>query len=645
LNTIAKKNKKKTVRVLLGFLVSLLCIWWVLHSVDVGQVIHLLKAVDLSWFFIAVAATFASYFMRSWRWPFFFSKKAPTLFESYQCLNAGFFMNNVLPARIGELVRAHLGGRVTKQSRSVVLATIAAERLADGLCISLFFVGSAYLASNSLEASKIQGVYWVSILFFIASVSTIILLLVRNKVFSYLERLGKIMPGHLSAFTLLRVRRFIEGLEPLLEPFRLIILSIFSLLVWSVEIFVYWCVVKAFGADLGLSEIVLFLTVVNFSSLIPAAPGGIGVIEAVATLVLTKVGVDKEVALSMVATQHLIQYAVVGFPGSYYFFKLGGSLPDSSEDEDFDSLQDVDAVADVSMSMESPIPAEVPAELQGILADIDNEELIDVSVVIPAYNEEQRLPSTLLSVLEYLRENYQSFEIIVVDDGSSDQTPKIVRQFVTLAPQIKLFVLPYNRGKGYAVKFGVLNAIGRRILFNDADGASPIEELSRLEKALDDGAEVAIGSRARYSADTAVETLWYRKLMGRVYNGIVNLVILPGIADTQCGFKLFRREAAMPIFKMQRAEGFSFDVELLFLSRKVGCKIAEVPINWTNVPGSKVSLGKDSLLMFRDIMIFRMRDLLGGYGTASSLQILNKELKDMPENIQNNAGGDDGLAT
>lgn len=626
MSTTAKKNRKKTIRALLGLLVSLLCIWWVLQSVDVNQVFGLLKSVHLSWFLLAVIATAVSYFMRSWRWLFFFSQKSPSIVQSYQCLNAGFFMNNVLPARIGELVRAHLGGRITNQSRSIVLATIAAERLADGLCISLFFICSAYAANNVVATNKIDGVFWVAILFFIASMSTIGLLLVRNKVFAILEHLGEIMPGHLSAFTLLRVRKFIEGLEPLLEPFRVIILSVFSLLVWGIEVFVYWCVVKAFGQDLGLSAIVLFLTVVNFSSLIPAAPGGIGVIEAVATLVLTKIGVDKEVALSMVATQHLIQYLVVGFPGAYSFFKLGGSLPDNS-DEDLVSLQDVDSVADVSLRSEEPLIKVVSAELQGILAEIDNEELIDISVVIPAFNEERRLPSTLLSVLEHLRETYSSFEIIVVDDGSSDQTPKIVRQFTALAPQVKLFVLPKNRGKGYAVKFGVLNAIGRRILFNDADGASPINELERLERALDDGAEVAIGSRARFSTDTAVETLWYRKLIGRVYNGIVNIVILPGIADTQCGFKLFRREAAIPVFKMQRAEGFSFDVELLFLARKAGCKIAEVPINWTNVPGSKVNLGKDSLLMFRDIMLFRMRDLLGGYGSDSSLRSLKEDLK------------------
>jgi len=159
----------------------------------------------------------------------------------------------------------------------------------------------------------------------------------------------------------------------------------------------------------------------------------------------------------------------------------------------------------------------------------------------------------------------------------------------------------------------MMNALGALILYDDADGASPIEEFARLEAAMNLGADIAIGSRAIFAADTAVKTIFIRKAMGRVFNLLVNLLLLPQITDTQCGFKLFRRAVARRIFSQQHADGFSFDVEILFLAKRAGFKITEVPINWTNVPGSKVNLIKDSLLMFIDVVRFRLRDLFGGY--------------------------------
>jgi dolichyl-phosphate beta-glucosyltransferase len=160
----------------------------------------------------------------------------------------------------------------------------------------------------------------------------------------------------------------------------------------------------------------------------------------------------------------------------------------------------------------------------------------------------------------------------------------------------------------------MMNALGALILYNDADGASPIEELARLEESMNRGADVAIGSRALHSDETAVRTIFIRKAMGRVFNGLVNLLLLPQIADTQCGFKLFRRSVARELFSRQRADGFSFDVEILFLARRLNFVVKEVPINWTNIPGSKVNLVKDSTLMFLDVVRFRLRDLFGGYG-------------------------------
>lgn len=234
-----------------------------------------------------------------------------------------------------------------------------------------------------------------------------------------------------------------------------------------------------------------------------------------------------------------------------------------------------------------------------------NSEL-DLSVVVPAFNEERRLPPTLLDMLAVLYDLSLKFEIIVVDDGSSDGTPEVVERAKRLHRGTRLIKFPKNRGKGAAVRAGMLAAQGRRRLFADADGSTPFEEIKRLLSALDNGADVAIGSRALFGPDTQVRTRWHRKFLGRIFNNCVNRILLPDIADTQCGFKLFTAEAADFLFARQTSDGFSFDVELLFLARRVGMRMVEVPINWVNVPGSKVNLAVDSLKMLRDVTRFRL---------------------------------------
>jgi dolichyl-phosphate beta-glucosyltransferase len=234
------------------------------------------------------------------------------------------------------------------------------------------------------------------------------------------------------------------------------------------------------------------------------------------------------------------------------------------------------------------------------------QETIEISVIIPAFNEERRLPPTLLDYVDYLNLNYKSYEVLVVDDGSSDHTAAVTQKFSRLHPRVRIIKLERNRGKGCAVRTGMLAAVGIRRLFADADGATPCAELSRLEAALSSGSDIAIGSRALSSADTSISTKWYRKYLGRGFNACVNALILPGVADTQCGFKLFSAQAAEAIFSRQTSDGFSFDVEILYLARRLGFAIREVPINWINIPGSKVNLVADSLKMFRDILRFRV---------------------------------------
>ncbi len=231
---------------------------------------------------------------------------------------------------------------------------------------------------------------------------------------------------------------------------------------------------------------------------------------------------------------------------------------------------------------------------------------VELSVVVPAFNEERRLPPTLIDIIDFFDRKGISYEVLVIDDGSKDSTAEVVRKFERVRHQVRLIQLPKNYGKGHAVRLGVLNSRGARVLFADADGATPIQEFERLEAAVAGGADIAIGSRALASADTKVATSIHRRLLGRVFNKCVNLILLPTIADTQCGFKMFTRKAAMFLFRRQRADRFSFDVDLLYMAHKADLNIKEVPINWTNVPGSKVNLVHDSLTMFRDVFRFRV---------------------------------------
>ncbi|MDD2942150.1 MAG: lysylphosphatidylglycerol synthase transmembrane domain-containing protein [bacterium] len=312
-----------------GVAISLACVWWVLRSVDLTEIARLLSAVRMLPLLTAVVITVVGYVLRAWRWRYFFAEKAPSISASYRCVILGFFMNNILPARMGEFVRAHLGGKATGLSRTTVLATIAGERLADGVMISLIFSGLFTFAARDAQAlQEGKALLYVSFLFALAALIVFLLLVFRRSVYRLIEVIAGRLKGRASRFALVRIRRFIEGLEPLLRPKRLFWIIIGSVLVWGIELFAYAKISEAFGQDLGLSYLSLFLAAVNFSSLIPAAPGGIGVIEAFATAALVHVGIEPEPALAMVAIQHLMQMLVVGVPGGWLFFReLHGHLP------------------------------------------------------------------------------------------------------------------------------------------------------------------------------------------------------------------------------------------------------------------------------------------------------------------------------
>jgi dolichyl-phosphate beta-glucosyltransferase len=234
----------------------------------------------------------------------------------------------------------------------------------------------------------------------------------------------------------------------------------------------------------------------------------------------------------------------------------------------------------------------------------------ELSVVIPAYNEAERLPPTLATLLAYLRGRGARFEILVVDDGSSDGTAERAR--AAGGDAVAVLSNDVNRGKGYSVKRGMLAARGARRLLTDADLSTPIQELTRLEAALADGHDVAIGSRAVPGARIEVRQPWCRENLGRVFNLLVQAVVLPGIEDTQCGFKLFTAAAAEQAFAGSRLSGFAFDVEVLYLARRAGRRIAEVPIVWRNDAASRVGNLK-GFLAFLDVLRIRWNALLGRY--------------------------------
>lgn len=238
-----------------------------------------------------------------------------------------------------------------------------------------------------------------------------------------------------------------------------------------------------------------------------------------------------------------------------------------------------------------------------------------LSIVIPAYNEQARLPETLARVLSYLdKASWSGAEVLVVDDGSRDGTAALVEEWGSRDARVRLLRNPGNRGKGYSVKHGMMEACGEWVLFSDADLSAPIEELDVLWAAIErTPAGVAIGSRALNRGLIGVHQSKFRETAGRFFNLVMRLVCGLPFWDTQCGFKLFRRDAARDVFSRLRLERFGFDVEALFIARLKGYKTIEVPVRWNHADGTKVSMFRDSADMFLDLLRVRRNQLLGRY--------------------------------
>ncbi len=239
-----------------------------------------------------------------------------------------------------------------------------------------------------------------------------------------------------------------------------------------------------------------------------------------------------------------------------------------------------------------------------------------LSIVIPAYNESARIEAALASVLDCVDARSWDADILVVDDGSTDNTPTIVQQWMEQHPRLHLIQNPGNRGKGYSVRNGLLQAAGEIVMFTDADLSAPIEEAERLIEAIDRGADVAIGSRWLDKQKQTVYQPLYRRFFGRCFNWVTRKVIGLPFKDTQCGFKAFRRDAAQTIFRLQTIERWGFDPEILFIARKLKYTIVEVPVTWGHDERSRISYLKDGMKMLEEMGQIRTNSVRGRYDEA-----------------------------
>jgi len=236
----------------------------------------------------------------------------------------------------------------------------------------------------------------------------------------------------------------------------------------------------------------------------------------------------------------------------------------------------------------------------------------ELSIVIPSFNEEKRLPATLERIAAYVKASGRNTEVIVVDDGSTDGTVQVAESFRGATENLRVVSNGRNRGKGYSVRHGSLEARGEIVLFTDADLSAPIEEADKLLAKMGEY-DVAIGSRAVNRDLIAVHESKFREFAGIVFNRIVRIILRLPFVDTQCGFKAFRREKCKIIFEQQTIERFGFDPELLYLARHHGLRTVEVAVRWAHSPATKISMWRDSLQMFLDVLVIRWNGVLGRY--------------------------------
>ena len=265
------------------------------------------------------------------------------------------------------------------------------------------------------------------------------------------------------------------------------------------------------------------------------------------------------------------------------------------------------------------ITREEVSRLTGLVGQIEKEirrairRRIFLSIVIPAYNEERRIPDTLKKVISYLDDRGYCSEIVIVDDGSTDGTREVSLGFFSDGVTVRVLTNSSNRGKGSAIRKGMLAARGEYVIFMDADMSTPIDELDSILHSFHGGCDVAIGSRKMHGARIAVHQPKYREIMGRMFSFLSRIMTVRSIRDFTCGFKCFKRSCIEKIFKRQTIRGWGYDTEILFIAHKLGFTIREVPVVWSDSADSRVRLWKDVIGSGLDLMRIRLNDILGRY--------------------------------
>lgn len=588
---------KDLVKRVLPVVLSGIILFLVLSHFGLSQTSEAIRGSRPAFLFLGAVLMVFGYLLRAARWRIW--ERSLTYWNSIRLILIGFMGNNILPARFGEVLRAHCTSPKTSddRGRTTALGSIAAERVFDGLMLAVF--GMIGVALSPINSRLREGLLFVSFLFVVLALGLIFGVRSHERLRALVARANRKFPGHMPSYAREKATQFIDGLLPLRAPARMLWAVAFTVVIWIVELESYYWFGAAMWRGMNLQIALLFAVAVNFASLIPLTTGGIGSIEATAPLVLVSSGVPGyPIALAMVLLQHGAQYVFTTIAGAVFyvtgsFHRIPLREPKRAIDRGTDP-QPLRGVVDDTRS----VLGEVSFSF-GLKPPARSE--VQLSIVVPAYNEQARLPRTILETIRWCNRQKLNFELIISDDGSKDETLALGRLFEESDERIRTLACPHM-GKGAAVRMGILNSKGRDILFMDADRATPLDEISKLLHALERGHDVAIGSRiVQNLGETETKTSLHRRLIGRCFAFFVNLVAIGGIGDTQCGFKMFRREAAMAIFSRQKTTGFAFDVELLFIARRLSLSIAEVPVNWVAQPGSKVNLATDSMKMLWDI--------------------------------------------
>lgn len=594
------------VKFVISIVISVLLLYLTFQFFDIRQTVSVIKirgAAHPQELVAGLALIVVAYMVRGLRWIIW--ERDLSYGESFRLILVGFMGNNIFPARLGEFIRAYFTGRKTGEGYggTAALASIAIERILDGLVISLISIVG--LALVSVGPSLFAGLLFVSCTFTLLTTGMIISIVFHERIRRLLGRIHDTFPGHLTRFGKEKANFFLDGMLLIRTPFRFILAIFASAVIWGIELVSYYLIAKAVFPATSFAICLIFIAVVNFASLFPFTVGGIGAIEGVTAMFLIDAGIPHDHALAMILIQHAFQFlfttvvgGVVYFTGGYYNFVISPRKATKAADMNGAAPPSINRIIeDASLEL---------AALSTVL-DIASgtDRHIDLSIVIPAFNEQNRLPKTVLNTIGWCTRYGIAYELIISDDGSYDNTVAVSEHFAKEVETVRLISCPHQ-GKGATVQMGMLNARGSYVLFMDADGATPLDEIPKLLEALQKGSDVAIGSRVVQKPDeTKVITALHRRIMGRIFNGIVNTFVIAGIADTQCGFKMFRKKVVKEIFGRQKIAGFAFDVEILFIARKLGFSVTEVPVNWENQEGSKVNIIVDSIKMFRDILKIR----------------------------------------